>query len=80
VKIKTGGGVSYKIMVAQYEPLEVNSYIEIEKEFLEDNAIEEKIIKLNEKINEMNIISINQKMKTAVANYKDNISKLRKLI
>lgn len=75
MKITLGGSMGYKIQVAQFEPLEASSYFGIEDEF--ENFDEEKIEKFNEKINAILQKQVNEKMKVAIINYKENIVRLK---
>lgn len=76
MKVKVGGTLSYKIQVGAYEPTEVSSFIEVEK----DIDIDEQIVELQEKIDSILINDINKKVKLACQNYKNVKEILRRSI
>jgi hypothetical protein len=75
MKITLGGSMGYKIQVAQFEPLEASSYFGIEDEI--ESFDEDKIEMFNAKINALLQKQVNEKMKVAIVNYKENIARLK---
>lgn len=66
MKVKIGGSMGYKLQIGPYEPVDISSFIETEKEI----EMEEQIIELQERIDSILLNDINKKVKLACANYK----------
>lgn len=67
MKVKVSGTIGYKLQIGPYEPVDVSSFIEVEKEV----ELDEQIIELQEKIDTILLNDINKKVKLACANYKN---------
>lgn len=63
MKVKVGGSASMKIMVFQYEPIEVSTTLEIEEEFNDGDKAEEWLVAQGDKINESIKIDLEKKIK-----------------
>lgn len=75
VKIRVGATASTKIMLRQYEPIEVSSMIEIEREIPEDKA-DEYVKEEQEKLTQYVIDDARKKIKAAATAFNIKREKL----
>lgn len=75
MKIKIGGSLSYKIMLKQYEPMDVSTTIEIETDSTEIH--QEELERLTANVDKMLKASINSKLELGIRNYKEKVETLR---
>ena len=83
MKITVGGSIGYKIMIKQYEPIEVSSSCEIEFEAPQENdlsgGLDEWMNKFNDKATEVIKNENRKRMKVAIEEYREKIERLRKV-
>jgi len=80
MKIKVGGTASMKLQVFQYEPVEITSVWEVEKEFDNDEAAIGWAATENEKINTFLKNDLENKAKLIVKKQSDLKKKIKDLI
>ena len=80
MKIKVGGTASMKLQVFQYEPVEITSTWEVEKEFDNDEAAIGWAAAENEKINTFLKNDLENKAKLIIKKQSDLKKKLKDLI
>ena len=74
--MKIGGTVSYKIIIAPYETMEVSSYLEMG---ISDDSLPEEISQNQEKISQALKNDVNKKAKEFINNYHEKIKNLKKV-
>lgn len=80
MKIKVGGSASMKIMIFQYEPIEVTSLFEIEKEFSDEEESQVWADSETEKINLYLKNDLEKKAKLIAKTQSDLKKKIKDLI
>lgn len=80
MKVKVGGSASMKIMVFQYEPVEVSSTWEIEKEFEDEETAMGWAAEESEKINTFLKNDLEKKAKTIAKEQSTLKKKLKDMI
>lgn len=80
MKVNLGGSASIKIMVFQYEPIEVTTSFSIEKEFKTDEEANDYAISQSEKINEFLKQDLEKKVKEVAKKQSDLKKKLKEII
>jgi len=81
MKMTFGGTMGFKIQGKQYESIDATAVFTLEKEFSDDVPINEETIKsVSDKVNTILTKEASKRMKTAVNEYKNNISKLKSML
>jgi hypothetical protein len=73
--MKLGGTVSYKILIAPYETMEVSSFMELE---VSGENTQEEISEKQDKISQALKNDVNKKAKEFINNYHEKIKNLKK--
>ena len=77
---KIGGSIGQKVQISQFEPLDVNAYLEYTVEFEDGDDVDTRIAELEQKINETLRNQVNRRFEVGVRNYKEKIAELKKAI
>ena len=80
MKVKVGGTASMKLMVFQYEPIDVSSTLEIEQEFDDDDKAQEWLEGQGEKINESLKIDLERKAKLIIKKQSELRKKIKDMV
>lgn len=80
MKIQVGGNVGMKMMVRQYEPIDVNSTFMIEKEVDDDADLDELHAELTEKTNQILKDDLGKKAKMIIKQQKELNEKIREIL
>lgn len=80
MKVKIGGSAAMKIMVHQYEPIDVSSTLEIEKEFEDSDEAQSWIEKQGDKINQSLQVDLEKKVKIVAKKHTEFKKKVKEMI
>lgn len=80
MKIKVGGSASMKIMIFQYEPIEVSSTLEIEEEFNDSEEAQKWLEAQGDKINESIKMDLDRKARDIAKKQSELRKKLKDMI